>query len=180
MVDACNWIKIYTKITLKQTICVFCPTTQKFNACFVKLFEKYAKIMQFRNLLMKFFQNFRSVPPEEILPTPIRHCLLLVKRLSHKLPNYFPKKAIRLHSNHKSLLRSVARGNAGNVPRPSDIEKCRQMSFPNNISSTNLSKEVNFPFEFSSKLSQFSQKFHNNMFFVQTFLKVRASRLSFA
>ena len=52
--------------------CDFCPNAQKFNAWFVTFFEKYAKIMRFRNFLKKFFQNFRKVfPPKKILAMPM-------------------------------------------------------------------------------------------------------------
>ena len=40
--------------------CVFRPTAQKPNASFVKLFEKYAKIMHFRNFIKKRFEIIRK------------------------------------------------------------------------------------------------------------------------
>ena len=37
------------------TICVYRPNAQKINAWFFKSFDKYAKIMRFRNFLQNFF-----------------------------------------------------------------------------------------------------------------------------
>ena len=47
-------------------ICVFRPNAQKSNAWFVTFFEKYAKIMHFRNFRKKLFSKFsKSVPPSK-------------------------------------------------------------------------------------------------------------------
>ena len=44
------------------TICVFRPNTRKINAWFVKLFEKYVKIMHFSNFLKKFLKISENSP----------------------------------------------------------------------------------------------------------------------
>ena len=44
------------------TICVFRPKARKINAWFVKIFEKYAKIMHFHNFLKKYLKIFENYP----------------------------------------------------------------------------------------------------------------------
>ena len=56
-----NFYQNFSKISQNfSTICAFRPNARKINAWFVKLFEKYAKIMDFRNFLKKFFENLRK------------------------------------------------------------------------------------------------------------------------
>ena len=54
---------IFSKLRKFSTISnnqVFRPNAQKINPLVVKFFEKYAKTMSFRNVLKKFFENFRK------------------------------------------------------------------------------------------------------------------------
>ena len=45
---------------ISSVYCVFRPKAQKFNAWFVRFFEKSAKIIHFRDFLKKIFANFRK------------------------------------------------------------------------------------------------------------------------
>ena len=78
------------------TIWVFRPNARKFNAWFVKFFEKYAKIMDFSQFSYEFFENFRKflrISQQFVFfaqtPDKMPHCLLNFVENYAKIMHYW-------------------------------------------------------------------------------------------